>query len=296
MNELKLPLMLLGVIIMIALSPFFAVWKLLQFALTRSRTHIERKQKEARQIQKQRVRDAEVIGTPCGTCSKTITAGYLTDDFKPWVHYCSGECYLAANKKDKEEIERKRNSKPVEIPISDAILLVGKSSGGMCFESGRCAKCGQALGNHDTFGFCSESCENKAYAPYRACKDDLANDPRFKLASDGMVELSTEGFSEHQNITRENKEMAPEDFREKIKTQQYFAKIHHDHRLQEDIIQARNAFMTNWEKQREYILARERPKEQERQRKEQEKDAAQQANEIEQLLENQRWEPRRFEL
>jgi ferredoxin len=278
----------------IQLTYFFAS-VIVDIPLERIRAAKERREREAQKIQKQQERDARIVGTPCSHCRKIITAGYLNDLVRPWLHYCSAECFLGALDKDEKDLEQRRNRAPSAISLSDAPLLIGKSSGGMYFESGRCAKCGQALGNQVAFGFCSEICENKAYAPHRTFTDELADDPYYQLASKGHAELADEGMGNYLEIDRENKQMPPEKLAEKIDTQKYFAAKQHDRKVQDDIIRARNAFMANWEKQREYILERERPKEEERSRREQEKEGAELAKHFEAILEDERWKPKRFE-
>jgi hypothetical protein len=203
----------------------------------------------------------------------------------------------------------------VYLPDEDIARLVGKRSGGLCIEYGRCTYCGHLYPNSPiiTF-FCSESCERKAYRPYLPGDWDwdanIDDDEEYAVARGGASEIQSMTDGEFRQLARESGyvksraealESGWEIVEEKRKEWENYrtaamfdAKRAYEKRW---FGERDNILKRAWEKERVEMdeqLAKEAARTEKERAKEAERLQREQAIEAERLAEDEKWRPRPF--
>jgi hypothetical protein len=210
-----------------------------------------------------RLRD-EIAANRCWSCSAPVGQQPFRDHDFAGRYYCSFDCLNTALIKRDSELDEKMTRQPAPLGEDEQALLVGKSNPGMCYELGCCVRCGDAL--HDTraiFGFCSETCEEKAAKPYMNFTQRLADSDEYMKAVKDREDFTRKAPEIIDEVKKrcEKKTMTDDEIQEYLDRQLRLAELFYNRRKRFDYGEARVSFLKKWELQRGYVLEQEKRKE-----------------------------------
>lgn len=228
----------------------------------------------------------------CAHCGKPLPELYLTGPVNsdPKLHlarYCSHKCYDAVLKNPSQGT-RLPSPQPTRLSRDDEALMQGKSSGGMYFETGRCAHCGQYLPHqkHVQFPFCSSTCHDSAIKPFlpKDFTDNIDSEPEEVELRRQVQETGPKGWVEEGLHLKTGKS-----YYEAIDALN--RKVHGatQRNLQRNIDvrhAAEQQYADKWQAQRDYILQREKAKLHEAQTEQLRKEAAKEAERLQKEAEH----------
>jgi hypothetical protein len=214
---------------------------------------------------------ADWTNTHCARCGNALGSEVLMhpdrllDSFLKDVRYCSQKC-LGEVAIPKPTITYHPPPEPTHLSTSEQALVAGKSSGGMYFDVGRCANCGQAIPGTSSaqFQFCSQDCRAKAIRPYLPKdfeKQTLQEDDQYSALSEGLDEVCAVSDEDYVReglyaSTGKSRHEAIDALRNKL--------IETEGKFNQDRINAEHdalaTFTRNWEAQRDFVLRRETAK------------------------------------
>lgn len=297
------------------IAPFWIAWKILEFLIELGQgIHLrhQARQYEAQQEQKkadQEQKNSEVISKfSCGTCNKPVGSNFRKGSKKHIktadLYFCSNECHAAAlaSSEPYAITAPYQYGRPLPLSLSERELLVGKSSGGMHFEAGRCVVCGQVLDDKAEFDFCSSACKTKAMRPFLPVdfnKWTLDEDYDYKRVVENIEAVT---YGDQDELRKTLKELGSTRSRQQILNGLEQMKNVREAKFKQKLIDRENSalhdYQEKWSKQRDYILSREEAKESEKRQKEEaklsEQYAKEEAKRIEQANEEARWKPKPF--
>lgn len=239
-------------------------------------------------------RDQErVAKMNCSNCGNPVGSSVITDLVLPYARYCSLQCEAQAREKRQLGLEELQNRMPTELTPEDDALLIGKTSGQMYFERGRCVRCGHALSNRTAhFSFCSPSCRQRSFTQFMQPVAPLENDYDYQQTEQALRELEeTSEYGFRALAEERGSSMTYDDCRTGLTRQKEDFEFKHKYKTTLAEAEARAEFVSRWQEQRAYILEREKEKENTKIAKEREKLEAAEALRI---AEEERWRPKPF--
>jgi hypothetical protein len=259
--------------------------------------------------------DREFYSTfKCQTCRKPVGLNWRKG---PRTHirtidnyFCSSECQQVAlnSSGPYDPPPPYEYGKPLALFKDERHLMVGKSSGGMYFEPGRCVQCGQALGEPTAeFEFCSDSCRDKAARPFldpQLLKSSVEDDRDYKEIKETLDDIRGCSSREYEAARKQLRStLTQAEFIDRLERRLKVREVLFEQNIRERKNTALYHFQEQWVKQRQYILTQEREKyaqkmskEEDKQASQRLKDAAENAKRLEKILEEEKWKPKKFEL
>jgi ferredoxin len=206
----------------------------------------------------------EIAANKCWSCAAPVGQQPFRDHDLSSRYYCSFDCLNAALIKRDSELDEKMTRRPTPLGDHEQALLVGKSSPGMYYQPGRCVQCGDVLRDAGAvFGFCRETCEEKATKPYTNFTQQLADSDEYVKAVKDRDDFNRKAPEIIDEVKKrcEKKTMTDDEIREYLDRQVKSAELLYHRRKSFDHGEARVSFLRKWEMQRRYVLDEAKRKE-----------------------------------